>query len=270
VKARRLLRVHGRTFWWAAWWLPSEVRARLTRLYALCRTLDDWVDLAPADDAKRQLDAFHAALAGGPIPEALRDLADAALLARHRENLSELCAGFARDLQAPVRIANEAELLAYAEHVAGSVGEMLARELGAPLERARAPARALGVALQLTNIARDVHSDARADRLYLPAEWLPADLDVKRILRATPRTAGSLRDPTERVLSLAARHAQQGLAGLDLLAPRVRRAMAIAARLYLAIGDEVRRELIAGRCDRRAVVPLQRKLALTLAIWRER
>ena len=180
----RIVREHARTFALASRLLPAQKRRGAFAFYAFCRVADDIVDLADPRDpgaATRALADYDRdlaqALAGRPDAPVFRELLWAV-----REFgvpgglLHELIAAVARDLS-PVRYESWTELSSYCEGVASTVGEMCAYVFGvdggAPaIRRALRYARTLGVAMQLTNILRDVGEDARRGRCYLPDEDL--------------------------------------------------------------------------------------------------
>ena len=138
---------------------------------------------------------------------------------------------------------------------------MMALVMGATSQRALARACELGVAMQLTNIARDVGEDARNGRLYLPREWLrEAGVDADAWLRA-PRFDAAIASVIERLLNTADtlyRRAEHGVAEL----PRDCRSAILAARwVYADIGQQLAREGFDS-VSRRTVVSRSRKLAL--------
>ena len=145
--------------------------------------------------------------------------------------------------------------------VAGSVGAMMAVLMGVRDAAALARATDLGVAMQLTNIARDVGEDARAGRVYLPLAWLAeAGLDADRFL-AAPRHDAALASVVGRLVAAADTLYARADAGIAAL-PRDCRPAIRAARLIYA---EIGREVVRAGCDsvtRRAVVSKRRKLAL--------
>lgn len=181
IAACRAVTEHSaRTFSLAAHLLPREIRAACYAVYAFCRRADDAVDEATSEAAAA--DALSAARArlnrvwsddmpsGDPELVALRWA-----VGRFRipgAPLFELLEGMALDL-GPVRVRDRAELLRYCRLAAGTVGRALAPALGAPAEVADA-AEALGVAMQLTNILRDVDEDLERRRVYLAADELAA------------------------------------------------------------------------------------------------
>ena len=275
----RSFRHHSRTFSLAARLLPGEVRLPVATLYLYCRTIDGIADervlavgperaLAELDDARRALDRT---LAGVP-PDALlwRRLAEVhAAFGLPPRPLHELLDGAAWDLDGR-GIETTADLLAYSDLVAGSVGAMMlpfltdAGQDAAALEPA---ARALGTAMQLTNILRDVGEDLdRLGRVYLPAELVRAHgltrADLGRIAR-NGHTPGDYAALLEAVMAEAEALYDRAEAGIAALPLRARVGIAAAARMYREIMNEVR----AAHYDnlrRRNYVPLTRKLRLVV------
>ena len=263
---RERLRVGSKSFTAAARLLPAAVRDAATVLYAFCRDADDAVDLhRGGDDACARLRArLDAIYAGNPQADAI-DRALAAVVARHampRALLEALIEGLEWDAQGR-RYATLAELQAYAARVAGTVGAMMAVLMGVRSPAALARACELGVAMQLTNIARDVGEDARAGRLYLPLAWMrAAGIDPDRWMEQ-PRITDRLRRVVQELLYVA-----EGLyvgveSGLAELPPACRPGIRAARAIYAEIGNEVAR---AGydSVSRRAVVPTSRKAWLLL------
>lgn len=179
-----IVRTHARTFTVASYLLPAAKRRAAYALYAFCRVADDLVDGADAhsiDAVSAQLnDLEHQltrALDGQPSSAVLREVAWAAAAFRiPGQSLYELLAGVRRDLH-QTTYATWADLESYCEGVASSVGEMCTHVFGVPggnatWDSAVRYARTLGVAMQLTNILRDVGEDARRGRCYLPDEDL--------------------------------------------------------------------------------------------------
>lgn len=260
---RALMRDGSKSFFLASLALPSRVRAPATALYAFCRVADDAIDRA--DEPERALDSLRdrldAIYAGAPGP----DLADRAMAAVVQEiglprTLPEaLLEGFAWDTQGRTYETIE-DLHDYGARVAGAVGAMMALVMETREPCALARACELGVAMQLTNIARDVGEDARMGRLYLPAQWMhEAGLDPRRWLAAPdfdPRIAGVIARLLEESERLYAR-AECGVSAL----PRDCRPAIQAARLvYAEIGHELARRG-HDSVRQRAVVGLPRKLA---------
>ena len=133
------------------------------------------------------------------------------------------------------------DLLAYAARVAGSVGAMMAVLMGARGADALARACDLGVAMQLTNIARDVGEDARAGRLYLPLAWLrDAGVDANAFL-ASPRFDARIGLVVERLLQVAAEIYRRAAEGVRLLPADCRPGIRAAGLIYAEIGRVIAR-----------------------------
>ena len=245
---RQIVRTHARTFALASRFLPDEKRCAAFALYAFCRVADDIVDLGlreEARDVSAQLAAYRnqldETLAGRPTGPVFRELLRAAQLYDVPASvLHELLDGVARDC-APTRYATWAELSRYCEGVASSVGEMCTYVFGVAGDgsmrpRALAHARTLGVAMQLTNILRDVGEDARMGRCYLPDEDL-ARFDLRREdvlsggVLSDLRWKGLMRFQIDRARALY----DQAMPGIALLAPDARRCAAACAIGYAGI-----------------------------------
>lgn len=173
--AARLTRQSGTNFYYAFRVLPEAKRRAIYALYAFCRTVDDCVDEPDGEreaGLARWLAEVQRAYAGRPETELGRELAE--MVARFpipRGAFEDIVAGCRMDL-ATTRYATFAELRVYCERVASAVGLASIEIFGYEDPRTREYARELGLALQLTNILRDLAADAARDRLYLPLEDL--------------------------------------------------------------------------------------------------
>lgn len=263
---RALMRGGSRSFSTASLLLPPRVRDLATGLYAFCRVADDAID-GSADPAaelqglRERLDAIYAACPG---PEAA-DQALACVLEIQplpRALLDALLEGFAWDA-AGRRYETLAELQDYGARVAGTVGVMMALLMETRAAAALARAGELGVAMQLTNIARDVGEDAAAGRLYLPREWMRQEgLDPEAWLVA-PSFDPRLARVIERLLSEAEVLYLRAECGVEAL-PRDCRAAIQAARLVYAEIGHALAERGFDSVSRRSVVRRSRQLALVL------
>ena len=260
-----LMRTGSRTFFAASRWLPERVRPSSIALYAFCRVADDLVDAGTCslDEATQRLSARLDAIYRGQPEGHVEDRALAVVVQQHglpRALLDALLDGFAWDAQGR-RYDTLEQVHDYGARVAGSVGAMMSWIMGARHPQALARACELGVAMQLTNIARDVGEDARNGRLYLPRLWLrEAGIDPEDWLQQ-PRCSPALQSVVERLLLEADRLYAQATVGVAML-PRDCRTAILAARLiYADIGHQLRRNGL-DPMERRAVVPRARKLAL--------
>lgn len=263
---RELLRAGSKSFHLASLLLPERTRLPAQALYAFCRVADDLVDRSgdPRAGLAELQDRLEWIYAGRPkrypVDRALADLAFGLHLPRALPEA--LLEGFGWDLDGR-RYRDLPELRAYAARVAGVVGAMLTVLMGVRDPVVLARACDLGVAMQLTNIARDVAEDARAGRLYLPLSWLEeAGLEPDTFL-ARPATSPALAWVLDRLLAEAERLYARAETGLVGLPSSCRPGIRAARRLYEGIGGELRRrglDPFAGR----AVVPRRRKVLLVL------
>lgn len=259
-----MIRGGSRSFHAASLLLPGRVRRPAYALYAFCRLSDDAVDLrgGRADTIARLRNRLDRAYAGRPFDHPVdRAFADTVgRFAIPRTLPLALLEGLAWDA-AGRRYATLADLEAYAARVAGSVGAMMALLMGLRDPQRLARACDLGVAMQFTNIARDVGEDARNGRLYLPEQWLADEgIDPASFL-AAPVCTPAIRRTVARLLGEADRLYSRADAGIGGLPASCRPAIRAARLLYAGIGREVAR----GGFDpvaNRAVVPAARKCAL--------
>jgi phytoene synthase len=265
---RSMILRHSRSFFFSSHFLPPPKRRAVRALYAFCRTTDDAVDLTPDDPARA-------------LAQWLRTVRTPALAARHptlpawndtcrRHALpsaltNELLAGVAMDLTIH-RYETFADLWLYCYRVASVVGLLSMRIVGfAP--GAEPYAIKLGVALQLTNILRDIGEDARRGRVYLPQEDLArfglTDDDIVAG-RVDARFQALMRFEIDRARQLYA----ESWPGVGLLSSDSRLAIGAASHVYARILDK-----IAANNDDvfrlRAHLSTAEKLALLPAIWRK-
>jgi 15-cis-phytoene synthase len=236
------IRRHSRSFSFASRLLPAAKRADVERLYAWCRWCDDGVDTAAApeealefvdqaaDDVRR--------ITAGTSPVAPESLWLAELVGRHALPIaaaSALLEGMRSDLT-PAAGFHEADLWRYCFRVAGAVGVLMCPILGLEDRRHLPHAAALGMGMQLTNIARDVAEDWRRRRCYLPIEWT----DGLRPDSGPPDPA-RVRRGVRTILEVADGYYTAGEAGIAALDADSRLAVRAAARIYHAIGTRIRR-----------------------------
>lgn len=272
----KVLALRARSFRWASVFLSRAQRRSVATLYAFCRTVDDLADSEGATPAaQRDLEALQRALAAEPEGEALwpsdylwfRKLC----LERHIQFpvVEELLNGMISDLGV-VRLQSDRDLIRYCYRAAGTVGLMMCSVLGVRDPRALAHAVDLGIAMQLTNISRDVLEDAQVSRVYLPADRLGAYGVASQDLvegAADPRIVSLVVDD---VLSMAEGFYRSGEQGMRFLPPRARWAVLVASRLYRGIGRRLRDRHGSNPLKGRVVVPWFEKLALVLSatvVW---
>ena len=224
--------------------LPLGVRDRAAILYAYCRLADDAVDDAPGDTAEAvadltaRLDAIYSGNAA-----ALGFDREFAALVREcsipKALPAALIEGFAWDAEKRL-YPDVSAVRAYGARVAGTVGAMMALVLGVRDRHVLARATDLGVAMQLTNICRDVGEDARMGRLYLPLDQLRAEGLEPEAWLQDPQPHPAVTRVVHRLLAEADGLYRQAGAGIDGLPARCRFGIFAASGLYRAIGDHLR------------------------------
>lgn len=242
-------RDHGRTFYIASHCLPPERRKAVHAVYAWCRIADDIADRStdPAR-ASAELDAWEQQIEHPADPVAV-----AFAVARERYGLPahpahDLIAGIRSDLDT-VRFADWEELSVYCYRVAGTVGLLVSPILGCADEAALPRAVDLGIAMQLTNILRDVAEDGRSGRLYLPLDDLAAfGCDPEATIAGIP--TGRFRDLIAFEIARAREFYRSAEEGYPALSPSGRLTAMAGANLYGAILtriEEMDCDVFAGR-----------------------
>jgi 15-cis-phytoene synthase len=237
-----LIKTGSRSFYAASLLLPEHIREGAYALYGFCRLSDDAVDIENGHNGavarlRHRLDNIYG---GTPLAEpADRCLADVVVrFGIPRTCFDFLMEGFEWDSAGRIYRSLE-DVEAYGERVAGSVGAMMAALMGARSPAMVERACDLGVAMQLTNIARDVGEDARNGRLYLPRDWMgAAGIDPDAWL-AKPAFSAEIGAITQRLLARAEvlyRRADQAIARLPAT---VRPAIYAARLLYADIGKVI-------------------------------
>lgn len=245
---------HARTFRFAARLFPPEPATLVTGLYAFCRFTDDLVD-SPADGASKaqvaeRLEAWsqlaRVAFEGNPTGVPLLDtvLGEAGRRGVSWRYPDALLAGVGMDLAAAPYPDWQA-LEEYTFGVAGAVGGWMTQLLGIHDEDLLRRAHALGHAMQLTNIARDVGEDLSMGRVYLPATLLRAhDLDegaLRRLASGPDPLPHAYRDMMEALLQRADGYYREAWPGIRALPAWYRRPVAVAAEGYHGIHGAIRR-----------------------------
>ena len=271
----------SKSFSFASRLFDRDTREKTWLLYAWCRRCDDLADdqdhggtLGEEEGAERRLTAIRLlterAFEGLPTADPAFDAFG--LVAREcgltREMAEDVIMGFELDATG-WRPRNEADLARYCYHVAGAVGVMMAVVMGVDREDSWMLDRAcdLGLAFQLANIARDLDEDDKADRCYLPIEWLVEE-DIEPGQQMKPHHRQELADMAARLIRRMEKHEAMARLGAAKLAFRQRWAVLAAARIYGAIGRRVV-ELGPKAWDHRVVIGRIEKLRHVAAAFAE-
>lgn len=252
--------------------LPQRRQDAMTVLYAFCRELDDVVDdCTDMQVAQTTLNWWRADLAkvfdGGapehPVCRALQGVV--AEFALPHDELAEIIEGMQMDLT-QARYANFAELQLYCHRVAGVVGRLITRILGFSRPETLDYADKMGLALQLTNIIRDVGEDARNGRIYLPMEDLQRfDVPAQTIMQAapTPQFAELMAFQIARARAIY----REALALLPAADKKAQKMGLILAAIYYALLNEIERDGAQNVLKYKIAIPGPRKKRIALKTW---
>ena len=257
--SKQVLARHGKSFYWASLFLGHKMANRAARLYEFCRFVDDIADgdLPHRHETLADISASLKANDSSSDPEVEAFLNLASEVNIPMQAATELLDGMLLDQQ-PTAMKDQAELLRYCHAVAGTVGLMMCRILNCKHPRADHFAIDLGVAMQLTNIARDVLEDAKMGRRYLPQQWVnfsAAEIATGQIQYRYPTTKA-----IEQLLNLADKYYNSALLGIQLLPFRSRFSITVALRVYRQIGVLLRRRKLAWWKGRVVVNKIERTL----------
>ena len=230
------IKSEGKSFYWASFFLPKKNRIAASRLYSICRYLDDVADNSKLDTSSQIKNIFNQ----------IKENESSEINIFFKNNninlgiLKDLIDGLISDQQ-NVRVTDEKELIDYSYKVAGTVGLMMLPIINTKDAEARKHAIDLGIAMQLTNIARDVYEDAKMNRLYLPKEWL-GQVSVSDLID------NKLDDQKKRLIELSIKNLIElsdkfyanGFSGMKFIPLKTRLAIFFAAKIYKGIGDKIK------------------------------
>jgi len=264
-QSREIIMQGSKSFSLAALLLGRETRDSAFLLYHWCRYCDDMIDQAEPGKAHEKLQMLREqtiqALTGAenlePAFLALSRVVKKYSIPHHYP--LELLAGMEMDVL-QCQYNSFANLKLYCYRVAGVVGLMMAHILGVSHEKALRNACDMGIAMQLTNIARDILTDAQINRIYLPVEWLK-EVGIPPLANAimSPKHRAPLFLIVKKLLNEAEVFYQSGDRGLPFLATQPRLAIMSARYIYSDIGQLILyRKSFAW--DTRTFVPLYRKI----------
>ena len=233
--SKQQLKKYGTTFHFASHFLSTAQMQSAAELYGICREIDDLADTASdASQARTQLLVLRQALIHRDNAHPIVAKALAIQPSIGLDALIELIDGVLLDTE-KVAIQSEAELLRYCYQVAGTVGLLMCDLFGVKDPVARHHAVDLGVAMQLTNICRDVYEDALNGRVYLPGDLFES-MTAEKIVSPDAQTAESIKHVVGYLLSEAEIRYESGISGLCFLPTQARLAIYVAALTYREIG----------------------------------
>jgi 15-cis-phytoene synthase len=268
-EALALMRSRGKTFAWSARALTRNARFDAALLYAFARRADDIADEGNESNLPLRQSELARLIADCERGESADAACRAALAVLQRNDVSPLIlAHLLKSLlqdMTPSLLNTEQDLLHYAYGVAGTVGLLMRPILGAA-PHADSHAVALGLAMQLTNIARDVHEDAARGRRYLPSEFFTTVPSPAQLLAPSQQTLSDTGEAISRVLRLADQLYAYAVIGLAHIPARNRHAIGLAAQLYRQIGVKLLRVPIGKHWGARVSVSAPEKAWISLQV----
>ena len=226
---------HGKSFYWASIFLPNQNKSAASELYSICRYFDDLADETLNDQSKKLESEFEQICndAEHPINKFFK---------KHNipiQILGDLIKGLVHD-QKLVRIQTQRDLIEYSYQVAGTVGLMMQPLILVNNKEANKHAIDLGIAMQLTNIARDVYEDANMNRIYLPKEWLK-DISIEQLKSdSIYEIQMQMSKVLKKLIDLSEIYYQNGFSGMKYIPIKTRLAIFFAAKIYRAIGMKIK------------------------------
>lgn len=232
------LKKNAKSFYFAGLLLDKQTLHDASVLYAFCRQLDDAADIEDMSEKSVKLQQlitdYRTDHSQNEINIAFKELKKQYQL--NNRFIDDLILGVSSDLQFK-QPTNLKELIFYSYQVAGTVGGLMARILGATNEKAWRFAIDLGIGMQLTNISRDVKEDALNNRIYLPQDQLGSDIDATNILN--PKHKTKVYHVTKEILNTADKYYQSGFSGIYYIPKKNKFSILIAGILYQSIGNKV-------------------------------
>ncbi len=230
------IKSEGKSFYWASFFLPKKNRIAASRLYSICRYLDDVADNSKLDTSSQIKNIFNQ----------IKENESSEINIFFKKNninigiLKDLIDGLISDQQ-NVRVTDEKELIDYSYKVAGTVGLMMLPIINTKDAEARKHAIDLGIAMQLTNIARDVYEDAKMNRLYLPKEWL-GQVSVSDLIdnKLDDQKKKLIELSIKNLIELSDKFYANGFSGMKFIPLRTRLAIFFAAKIYKGIGEKIK------------------------------
>jgi len=185
MTTKNYLTIYAKSFNWSGFFLPKKIYFKCSVLYDFCRTIDNIADQnIDLEIKKKKLEEFKKKFEEknekNTVIKNMWDLMSEKNISK--KIVDDLFDGVNSDLKKEVRIKTEKELLIYSYRVAGTVGLMMAKIFGVKKKESLQRAIDLGIAMQLTNIARDVIEDEKKNRTYLIKNSQDTFLDIKNII----------------------------------------------------------------------------------------
>ena len=240
LQAKETFRTHAKTFSLAARFLNKERHDSVARLYAFCRYIDDLADTGAPGSNSEVLQAIRNDIEAGTSGDSY--INDLLVLQKEHRIPTEILLDFANAIiedQYPRELQSVDELVRFAYGVASTVGLMMCYVFNVRNPTAFPFAIDLGVAMQMSNISRDILEDAERNRIYIPAELLPTPITCEGLTQGDQTMRDSAYEGARQILQIADTYYASASMGYGYLPRSVRHTIKIAARLYQGIGEKI-------------------------------
>lgn len=233
------MRKHGKTFYWASFFLDKLKMQAIYSIYSFCRKVDDMVDEAKTPDiAKKRLLIFMEAWKKGKSHPVINLLSD---IPKEKWPNQKLVKNFLNGQISDIKFSSfksEKSLIIYCYQVAGTVGLMVCDIFGVKDKKMRYFAIDLGIAMQLVNISRDIYEDSLRNRVYMP-ESLIGKYSAKEIANPNEETARKIDEARKKIIKLANIYFDSASKAIDHLPKGASLAVKLASALYQQIGYQL-------------------------------
>ena len=224
MNSKNYLSIYAKSFNWSGFFLPKKIYAKCSILYDFCRTIDNIADQnVDLEIRKKELEEFKKKFEqknkNDSVIKNMWDLMNEKNISK--KIVDDLFDGVNSDLKKEVKIKSKKELLVYSYRVAGTVGLMMAKIFGVQKKESLQRAIDLGIAMQLTNIARDVVEDEKRNRTYLIEESKDTFLNIRN------------------TISKADTFYDNSFEGIKDIPLRCRFSIIVARRIYRHIGKKI-------------------------------
>jgi len=265
----KVMQEHGKSFFWASWFLDKNTANKLFAVYALCRRLDDLVDTSNENtEAKEEIARIISLTNNNKYKETFEEFKsiDSHLYPR-QDIIIEFLKGQLSDLdfRQPQDLG---QLMKYCYRVAGVVGLMICDVLDIRDSKLRYFAIDFGIAMQLTNICRDIKEDAQIGRIYLPKNET-ASLEINNFRSPSNTDLIIINSSRDKLIKLADEYYQSGMYGINQLPIKIKRSFRVASNIYQGIGHKI----LQKRCsfnEQRVYLSKFEKLSLTIKTFLKR
>ena len=237
MKTEFYIKHHGKSFYWAGKFLKKEIFYDCSILYAFCRVVDNLVDEKSnsKNNIKNFTKDYQSKNSKNLVINKFKKIE--AKYKIPKKYVQDLFYGVSLDTK-PLKIKTTKELLKYSYYVAGTVGAMMAYIFNTTNSKAIKCAVNLGIAMQLTNISRDVVKDAYLQRIYIPENFLKENITVKNIINNNFNKK-KLFFSIKKIILLAEKYYISGNSGIKFLPRTIKFPIFLASKIYQGIGKKI-------------------------------